>query len=507
LDKRSILPVEAFSRVFANGSDTELSGFPPRVYPLGFAKMNRNRFMRPVSNIFLWGAILAWHAESMPTQGEEIFRLPPVSSTGQVLAPWPVASLSARYGRGQNRPEPAASESGSEKGPSEPVATAADADPADETDADNQKEEAKEEAEEKPPRLLGERFHGRGPVAFEYLYTGEILSNTRGGIRTRRATRYEGLLDLAMDVELEKIRPRLPGKVHLLFQHTHGRGLSLDFVGDAQILSTIDSYGNITQVSKYWWETTLGEDLLTIRLGKQDVNDEFHLVEMAADFIHSAAGIPATLPAPTYPDNSVAAVVLVKLTESLSAKAGIWDGYPNGATWGFSNTGTTFTIVELERKHRLGGWLPGVIDFGFSHRSPVDVRGDLQPEQYTMYCDLEQVLYREDPSDEKNEQGLGVFFRYHTDFPRTETQCKNYLAAGLVYRGLLPRRDEDRLGVAVYHLQHNLGGTGRETATELFYKVQWTPWMTLQPVLQYISSPSGVYRDSFVVGLRFQIVM
>jgi len=400
---------------------------------------------------------------------------------------------------------------GSGQGPSEPDAAAhgpevASANEAS-ADADNQNETDNQHEEEKPSRLLGDRLHGRGPVAFEYIYTGEILSNTRGGIRTRRATRYEGLLDLTMDVDLEKIRPRLPGKVHLLFQHTHGRGLSLDFIGDFQMISTIDSFGNITQVSKYWWETTLGDDWLTLRLGKQDVNDEFHLVEMAADFVHSAAGIPATLPAPTYPDNSVAAVVLLKLTESLSAKAGVWDGYPDGGTWGFSNTGITFTMVELERRHKLGGCLPGVIDFGFSHRSAVDVPGDEQPEQYTLYCDVEQILYREDPCDEKNEQGLGVFFRYHTDFPRAETECKDYLAVGLLYRGLLPRRDDDRIGAAVYHIHHNLGGTGRETATELFYKVQWTPWMTLQPVLQYISSPSGVYRDAFVVGLRFQIVM
>lgn len=449
--------------------------------------------MRPISHLVFWGLIVAWQAENVPIYGQDAFGRRWKSSAGQILAPLPEAYPASGRVQGASRPEPAASESGSETGPSEQDAAADD-------DADSREDE-------KPPRLFGDRLHGRGPVSFQYVYTGEVLSNTRGGIRTRRATRYEGLLDLAMDVELEKVRPWLPGKVHLLFQHTHGRGLSLDFVGDAQILSTIDSYRNITQVSKYWWETALGDDLLTIRLGKQDVNEEFHLVEMAADFVHSAAGIPATLPGPTYPDNSFAAVVVLKLTEALSAKAGIWDGYPNGATWGFSNTGSTFTIVELERRHKLGGRLPGMIDFGFSHRSAVDVAEDFLPEQYTLYCDAEQVLYREDPNDEKNEQGLGVFFRYHSDFPRTKTDCKDYLAVGVLYRGLLPRRDDDRIGVAVYHLHHNLGGTGRETATELFYKVQWTPWMTLQPVLQYISSPSGIYRDSFVVGLRFQIVM
>jgi len=453
----------------------------------------RNRFLPPVRNVILWSFVVAWQAEIVSTYGQDTIGWRSESSTGQILTRLPEVYPAAGRGKGASQPEPAAPGSDLESRASE-------------QDADVG-EEADNREEEKPSRLLGDRLHGRGPVSFEYLYTGEILSNTRGGIRTRGATQYAGLFDLTMDVDLEKIRPWLPGKVHLLFQHTHGRGLSLDYVGDAQILSTIDSYGNITQVSKYWWETTLGDDLVTIRLGKQDVNEQFHLVEMATEFVHSAAGIPATLPGPTYPDNSLAAVVVLRLAESLSAKAGVWDGYPNGRTWGFSNTGTTFTILELERRHKLGGFLPGMIDFGFSHRSAIDVPEKSLPEQYTLYCDVEQVLYREDPSDEKNEQGLGVFFRYHTDFPRTETDCKDYLAVGLLYRGLFPRRDEDRIGAAVHHLYHNLGGTGQETATELFYKIQWTPWMTLQPVLQYISSPSGIYRDSFVVGLRFQIVM
>lgn len=384
---------------------------------------------------------------------------------------------------------------------------APEARPSEEQPISQESEDDSPKSDEQPPRLLGDRFHGRGPLALEYIYTGEILSNTRGGIRTRHGTRYEGLLDINMDLDLKQIRPHLPGKLHLLFQHTHGRGLSLDFVGDTMILSTIDSYGNITQVSEYWWETTLGEDLVSVRLGKQDVNKEFHLVELARDFIHSANGIPATLPAPTYPDNSAAVVLLAKLTESLVAKAGLWDGYPRGDTWGFSDTGSTFTIVELERTHKLAPHLPGVFDLGFSHRSAINLPDEPSPEHYTLYFDFEQTLYREDPCDKENPQGLGGFFRFHTDFPRREVECKEYFAAGLVYQGLLRRRDDDRIGLAVHYLRHNLGGTGQETATEVFYKFLLTPWATFQPVLQYISTPSGRYRDAFVVGLRFQITL
>ena len=46
---------------------------------------------------------------------------------------------------------------------------------------------------------------------------------------------------------------------------------------------------------------------------------------------------------------------------------------------------------------------------------------------------------------------------------------------------------------------------GLETVTEVFYKAQLTPRVSLQPDLQYISSPSGIYRDSLVVGIRFEM--
>ncbi len=444
--------------------------------------------------------------------GQDVLARSSAASAEQRLSSLQDASLASSYWTWQRPIVQSAKEPAMERQPHSPqapgehaslVGEQASSENGEEPQADE--DESDEEEEEKPPRLLGDRLHGRGPVSFEYVYTGEVLSNTRGGLRTRHGTRYEGLLDLSMDLDLQKIRPRLPGRVYLLFQHTHGRGLSLDFVGDAQMLSTIDSFGNITQVSEYWWETTLGDELLTIRLGKQDVNREFQLVELATDFVHSAAGIPATLAGPTYPDNSIAAVLLLKLSESLTAKAGVWDGYPNGATWGFSNTGITFTMVELERTHQFAERLPGVIDFGFSYRSAINLPDEESPEQYTLYFDIEQMVYRENPDDEKDEQGLGCFFRFQTDFPRPENEVKEYFAAGIVYRGLLPRRDDDRIGLAVFYIRHNLGGTGRETATELFYKAQLTPWMTLQPVLQYISSPSGVYRDSLVAGLRFQV--
>ena len=368
--------------------------------------------------------------------------------------------------------------------------------------------EGEEEAEEHHG-LLGQRLHGRGPVRFEYVYTGEVMTNARGGRSTRRATAYEGLFNLGANLQLEKLPVRMPGRFFMVFQHTHGRGITDDFVGDIQYVSSIDPSVNINQVSEYWWECSLFDGRVTVRLGKQDSNAEFHLIDQAAEFVHSAHGMPLSLPGPTYPHNGAAAVVTWQLTESWAAKAGVWDGMPNGATWGFSGTGALFAAAELEKKYSLfQGRLPGEFDIGYGYLTlPADDDETLAfAEQHAFYLDWGQAITREDYCDEANDQGLFAFFRWGTAWPRENVLIKDFVGAGLVYKGLLPRRNDDRLGIGVNHVRHNLGGTGTETALELFYKAHITKWSTIQPDCQYVFSPSGIYRDSVVIGLRYQVV-
>ena len=68
-------------------------------------------------------------------------------------------------------------------------------------------------------------------------------------------------------------------------------------------------------------------------------------------------------------------------------------------------------------------------------------------------------------------------------------------------------RDNDVVGAGVAWARLNLGGTNQETVVETFYKAQVTPLVSLQPDLQYIASPSGIYRDSLAVGLRCVVAL
>lgn len=357
---------------------------------------------------------------------------------------------------------------------------------------------------------LGDRLRPEGAgIAAEPSYIGEVFSNTRGGISTTDATRYQALFDLPVTFDFRQMLLPLPGRFFLLAQNTHGRGLTEDFVGDTQVLSNIDSFKNFTRVSEYWWEVDLWDDRVSLRLGKQDVNTEFLFIDLADDFIQSTFGLSPSTAFPTYPDPSMGAVLLLQPNQTWRLKIGVWDAFSSGGNWGFSGNDTYLLISELEYKYALaGGRLPGLLIVGAVYESAGDLEGERFSPVHEYIVQLEQWVYLESTLEEDNPQGLAVFAGYYPRFPGDvvpEKSVGDSYVAGLTYRGLFPLRDHDELGVGIAWTELFQGGTNQETAVELYYEVQLTPRLSLQPDLQYIATPSGIERDALVFGVRFEL--
>lgn len=354
-------------------------------------------------------------------------------------------------------------------------------------------------------------FEPSGALSVAPVYTGEVFSNTRGGIATKDATRYQGLWDVGLTLDFDELGSPIPGKFFLLAQNTHGRGLTEDFVGDTQVISNIDSFKNIMRVGEYWWEFSLLDDNITVRLGKQDVNTEFLFIDVAADFIQSSFGLSPSAALPSYPEQSMAALVLMQLGKSTVLKVGVWDALPLGRGWGISENDSMLVAAELEYNYALAsGRYPGVLSLGAGHLSGDEVDGVPFGDVNGYSFQIEQLIYRESICDMDSIQGLSVFAGYYprsSDLPVLVEAIGDSYIAGLVYTGLLPSRDEDVLGAGVAWAELFQGGTNEETVVETFYKAQITPRVSLQPDLQYIATPSGIYRDALAVGVRFQLTM
>lgn len=124
-----------------------------------------------------------------------------------------------------------------------------------------------------------------------------------------------------------------------------------------------------------------------------------------------------------------------------------------------------------------------------------------------VYMGYDQLIFKESP-DKDDDQGLGVFGQYGWA-QEDRNQVPNYIGAGLAYKGLIPHRDNDitDAGMARAIFSPCLEGRGAETAIEFFHKAQVTPYIKIQPDLQYIVNPGGQYRDSLVVGVRFEATL
>ena len=73
-------------------------------------------------------------------------------------------------------------------------------------------------------------------------------------------------------------------------------------MGDYQMVDNIDAGEEFTQVTEFWWEREFIDGLVTVRLGKQDANAEFSVVDLGGDFINSSFGIVPNVPMPAWPD-------------------------------------------------------------------------------------------------------------------------------------------------------------------------------------------------------------
>ena len=172
----------------------------------------------------------------------------------------------------------------------------------------------------------------------------------------------------------------------------------------------------------------------------------------------------------------------------------------------------TFSTYELQAEYQLCG-LPGESHGGVWYHS--DRWDDLAAGStqvfrgnHGIHAEIQQMLTKERRGDEEDLQGLWAFAQYGWS-PEDRNVANHYIGFGLVYPGLLQCRDDDVLGAGVAHVifSDRLADATYETAIELFYKAQLSPYVMLQPDLQFIANPGGDGRDAFVFGLRFEVVL
>jgi porin len=114
----------------------------------------------------------------------------------------------------------------------------------------------------------------------------------------------------------------------------------------------------------------------------------------------------------------------------------------------------------------------------------------------------------------KSDQGLGWFGRIAFT-PADRNFINFYFDTGVSYKGLVPTRDNDTVGVGIGYAQLSNGGRnsladegaspiGAEIVIELTYQAEITPWLVIQPDLQCLLNPGGTtdLGSAWVIGGR-----
>jgi porin len=203
-------------------------------------------------------------------------------------------------------------------------------------------------------------------------------------------------------------------------------------------------------------------------------------------------------------------------------------------------TGVTPKIgpSKLPGKYAMGG-----ICFGVENKS---FNGTENDGRSCLYWQADQMLFREpapapepagkEPSDGKSvaseksfkepvflapakpsEQGL-YHFSFFSFAPKYNNAMPFYFHTGLVYKGLIPTRDKDQLGVAFAYGNYSFSklqadeAAGRpqqtfEAVLEFDYRVQVNQFAYVQPFLQYLIRPgaTGAVANATILGLQMGV--
>jgi porin len=375
-------------------------------------------------------------------------------------------------------------------------------------------------------------------------YTGDVLGNPTGGVK--QGATYEGLLEMALDGDLDKIAGLNGATFHINAFEIHGRGLATFNIGNS-VMSRINSFEarHAIRLFEAWAEQQLFQGLAAIRIGQLSADTEFIISDLAALYLNGTFGWPdimvPDLPSaggPNYPLATPGVRLKATPTDQITLLAALFNGDPSGARLSglaeikdpaginFRLKDPPFLISEAQFKYnqasgsaalagtiRLGGWhhFGGFSDerFGIGGLPLANPAsggiGFVHHGNSGLYGIIDQMIWRLPGEDPK--KGVGVFARAMAA-PSDRNLIDLYADAGVNFIGLWDRRPDDTFGMAAAYSRISPAASGSDADAafftspplpvrddqvtfELTYQAQIAPGFLVQPDFQYIFHPAG----------------
>lgn len=305
----------------------------------------------------------------------------------------------------------------------------------------------------------------------------------------------------------------LPGlAVHAQIFNLSGSSLS-QRTQDIQTADAIDAVP-MTRLFEFWIEQRVGSEdhNVAIRAGLMDVNADFDSIVTANWLVNSSHGIGADiarsgLNGPSiYPVSSLGIRGSWTPNKHWTARLAVLDGEP-----GDPDRPRAFVVARLAP--RDGALMIGQIDYRWSEtgRAAVGVWNYslARPTLDGSALRHDQGFYLEVESALPGSKHWSGWMRYGRDAASMQ-QVSGYWGGGVVGKGLLRGRKDDRVGLAfaratISNLAVQLDGLPRsETSFEASYQFKLSEKWAIQPDVQYLRHPAAAAHapDALVTGLR-----
>ena len=384
-------------------------------------------------------------------------------------------------------------------------------------------------------------FAQRG-VTYGVNWIGEYWNVAKGG-NSPGSSFFDGLLTTYADIDLEKLLGWKGGAIHANSFYLHGIGPSPS-ARDIFAVSNIEGVETL-RLDELWFEQSLLEDKLKVRIGSLAVDSEFFISDSSALFINGTFGWPAATAAnmaaggPGYPLASLGVRVRYAPTDNLTVLAAVLNGSPadpfaadpqknNPHGTSFRLQDPPLLMVEGQYKYDVDG-LPGTAKLGgwqqFNHYAPVFLNPDILETDRGLYGIIDQQIWK--GGDDK---AVSIFARV-AGSPEAQSLIDAYVDTGIVFTGFVPNRTKDSFGAAFAY--GNVSNDLRKaqaiptnpnasdvisdycSVLEVNYIARISPGFSIVPDFQYIWNPGGRISsdadpakpvpDAAILGVRTNI--
>jgi porin len=361
--------------------------------------------------------------------------------------------------------------------------------------------------------------HADPVVQYSFDYTLDVMGVQNGGASHK--TRHLDALSLAADIDLDRAIGWNGSSAHLELSNTSGDTPSAD-LGNLQGVDGIEASAHRLVLYQAYLEQSYRDDRINLRIGFSDVSGEFATADTSGYLINPSFGMApefaATVTA-VYPSGAFGGRVKVRPTDNTYVQIAVTNARAGVAG---EHGGADFSFRDGEAILAEGGWTGrGKVAFGYwmlthkqDHVFKTDLAGDpVKKRAQGAWLVAEQPLIL--PED--NGRSVNGFVRLGVSEGQTQV-FKSSIQAGVLVQPVFKSRPDSvaSFGVAdatigsAWRQASAAGGLNlarHETVYELTYADQLTPWLSLQPDLQYIVRPGGdpTAKNELVVGLRANI--